>query len=398
MPPVSIRPTQRRSALRLSSLPAIAALASAVAGTSLAANAPQIGVPQASAAQTGTPQTSATPVAGPQSGGAAELQKAVRDSVLAARARLGELQPWQQQLFSGEVLPQAEKFIREYRRQGTGFRVEVDEGLLRDYLAYFAPASLALEDPQFLVRVEAEPGCVSCGEALPSLRQVLESRISSRGIRAVLVKDSEMPPRSLLFRRTPEFPSLALVKILQDRKLLQGAVVLRIERAVRRDDESGMELHPEDSKLRLVFGFSAGRITEIRQLEFQATDSTELSSRRLLVEAFGSIGSRARELGAAGAPREELDDTAPMLRITGLRDYTVLAELKARVTEILGANGIALERRLGRGVCVLALHTRLPAAELRAKLEGLRAGGRRILIREAARDAENRMEWEAAIQ
>ena len=179
MPPVSIRPTQRHSALRLSSLPAIAALASAVAGTSLAANAPQIGVPQASAPQTGTPQTSATSVAVTQIGGAAELQKAVRDSVLAARARLGELQPWQQQLFSGEVLPQAEKFIREYRRQGAGFRVEVDEGLLRDYLAYFAPASLGVEDPQFLVRVEAEPGCISCGEALPSLRQVPYSSLAA---------------------------------------------------------------------------------------------------------------------------------------------------------------------------------------------------------------------------
>ena len=120
------------------------------------------------------------------------------------------------------------------------------------------------------------------------------------------------------------------------------------------------------------------------------------------VDTFTTPGVPAkelgRELGAAGSPREELDDTAPMLRITGLRDYAVLAELKARVTEILGANGIALERRLGRGVCVLALHTSLPAAELRSKLEGLPAGGRRLSIREAARDDGNRMEWEAEIQ
>jgi hypothetical protein len=328
----------------------------------------------------------------------AGLQETLRSAVAAARSKLGTLQPWQQLLFTGEVLPQAESFVREYRPQGASYKVEVDEAMLRNYLAFFAPSLLGTEQPLFLFRVEAQPGCTPCAEAVPSLRRLLESRMAGRGARLSWVKDGELPSTSSLPKPATEFPLLAVMQAQVSGRGAQGVVVLRSERASQRDDESGLELHPEDKKFRLVFGFSAGKITEVRSLEFQATDSTELSSRRLVLEAMGGVGAKVREELARDASKSggKVDPEA-LLRVSGVQDYFLLSQLKSQAQLVLGELNPVQERRLAKGRCVLVIRTKLAGSELKKRLNGMQLGASKLVVKDVL-EGEAVTELEAEIQ
>ncbi len=328
----------------------------------------------------------------------AGLQEVLRGAVSAARTKLGTLQPWQQLLFTSEVLPQAESFVREYRPQGANYKVEVDEAMLRNYLAFFAPSLLGIEQPLFLFRVESQPGCIPCSESVPSLRRLLESRMAGRGARLSWMKDGELPALSTLPKPLPEFPLLALMQSQVTHRGAQGVVVLRSERASQKDDESGMELHQEDKKFRLILGFSAGKITEVRSLEFQATDSTELSSRKLVLEAMGGIGARIREELARDSSK--FDGRAipeVLLRVAGVQDYFVLNQLKSQAQLALGELNPVQERRLSKGRSVLAIRTRLTGSELKKRLSGMQLGASRLVIKDVL-EGEATTELEAEIQ
>jgi hypothetical protein len=375
----------------------------AVAACAFAAALSSIGsLPRANAAPAAAPASTAASI--PASPGAAEklkpavLQDALRSAVAATRAKLGTLQPWQQLLFTGEVLPHAENFVREFRPQGAGYKVDVDEAMLRNYLAFFGPRMLGTDQPQFLARVEADPSCTPCQEALPSLHRLLESRLSSRGVRLARVKDGELPSKSTLQKTTAEFPSLALVQALVSTRGAQGAVVMRFERATQKDDESGLELHKEDRKLRLTLGISAGNIAELRSLEFQATDSTEQSSRRLVLEAMSGVGAKFLEQSMREATKSEGRSIPEVLvRVAGLHDYYELNQLKSQIQLALGELNPVVERRLAKGRVVLAVRTRISGAELRKKLHGVALGGSQLMIRDVL-EGESGIELEAEIQ
>jgi hypothetical protein len=328
----------------------------------------------------------------------AALQDALRSAVAATRAKLGTLQPWQQLLFTGEVLPQAENFVREFRPQGTGYKVDVDEAMLRSYLAFFGAKMLGTDQPQFLVRVEADPSCTPCQESIPSLRRLLEARLSSRGVRLMWIKDGEVPPKSALQKAGGEFPSLALIQSLEFARGAQGTVVLRSERATQKDDESGLELHKEDKKFRLILGFSAGKVSEVRSLEFQATDSTEQSSRRLVLETMSGVGAKFLEQATRDATKSEGRIVPEVLvRVAGVRDYYALNQLKSQVQLALGELNPVVERRLAKGRVVLAIRTKLSGAELRKKLQAVALGGTQLMIRDVL-EGESGIELEAEIQ
>ena len=101
----------------------------------------------------------------------AALQDALRAAVAATRSKLGTLQPWQQLLFTSEVLLSAENFVREFRPQGAGYKVDVDETMVRNYLAFFGPKVIGMDQPVFLARIEADE-LPSEAEFVASLRGV----------------------------------------------------------------------------------------------------------------------------------------------------------------------------------------------------------------------------------
>ncbi|NDD90743.1 hypothetical protein EBZ37_01475 [bacterium] len=329
---------------------------------------------------------------------ASNLQEALRHALNAARAKMGVLPPWQQLLFSSEVLPQAENFVREYRPQGSGYRVDVDEGMLQNYLVFFGPKVLGNEKPLFIARVEAQANCEFCAEALPSVKRLLESRFAARGITLSWTKDHEVRTQATSAKPKGEFQGLVQLQALQASRQLDGSVALRVERATHRDDESGLEIQSEDHKFRMVFGVSAGKYTEVRSVEFAATDSTENSSKRLIVEAMSSLGSKVRETETRSAARpagQELPEV--LLKISGVRDYFSVVQLKNQVQLALGELELVSERRLLKGSVVLAVNSKLKPADLKTKLNGLAVGAGKLNVNEVL-EGDSVIELEADIR
>ncbi|MEN9722651.1 MAG: hypothetical protein RJB38_637 [Pseudomonadota bacterium] len=282
---------------------------------------------------------------------AGSLSDAFRAAVSASLPSLGKLKPWQQQLFDAEVLPFAESFVREYRPKDSGYQVDVDEGMIRNYLSFFAPAALSKESPRFQVQVEAGPGCGFCSRALPALKRTLDMRLSSRGMKPFV--SSSAPSGATSAKAEPD-----------------GLVSFRILKPARLTESD--DAHAEDRKVVLKFQLSAGSIHEERQLEFAETDSVEESARKLLLEAFTGIGSRVLAAQALDSQKNQPQVSAEvLLKVSGVRDYFILSQLKSQVQLAVTGLQPVVERQLSKGSCILVLKTKFSPAELKAKLQGL---------------------------
>lgn len=326
------------------------------------------------------------------------LQESLRSAVADSRSRLGTLKPWQQLIFTTEVLPLAERFVREYRPQGAGYSVDVDETMIRRYLAFSASQALGVENPKFLVHVEALRGCAPCEDAVPSLTRLLEERLRSRGIQLVWITAEELPQAAKGRSSSAGFPLLSRLRELQELKGAQGVVAMRMARPSVQDDESGMEIHIEDRRLRLQFGMQAAEYSEIHRLDFGMLESTQATSRRLLIEAFTSLGRKILDRQRlAGVSGDGFRSAEILLRVAGTRDYAQIQELKSRARERLGPDASVVERKLARGSCVLVVRTTLQGAELKARLNEMAVGSGRLLVAEVL-EGEQATELEAKIE
>ncbi|MBU6374516.1 MAG: hypothetical protein KGQ59_00830, partial [Bdellovibrionales bacterium] len=263
---------------------------------------------------------------------------------------------------------------------------------------FFAPKVSGSEKPTFLVRFETEKGCEFCSEALPSLKRLLETRLSSRGVSFSWPKDSEVLAQPVPTKSKSLFPALSQLQVLQSVRQLDGSVVLRVERATRKDDESGLEIEPQERRYRIIFGLATGKYTEIRSVEVGPTDSTEASSKRLFLEAMSSLGAKVQESETRLASRPTgQNNPEVLLKVAGVRDYFSLAQLKSQVQLALGELEPVSERRLGKGISVLAVSSRLKPSELKVKLNGLAVGAGKLVVNEVL-EGESVIEVEADIR
>src|SRR4051794_9867340 len=82
----------------------------------------------------------APPAKAATSDGADAVSTQLKSAVTASASKLGELEPWQKRIFSEEVVPQYQRFVRDYRSSGTsGVTAEIDLESLRQYLRFYAP-------------------------------------------------------------------------------------------------------------------------------------------------------------------------------------------------------------------------------------------------------------------
>lgn len=328
------------------------------------------------------------------------LQESFRKAVGSARSKLGDLHPWQNQLFQSEVLPFSESFVREYRPQGTGYQVDVDTSMIRNYLAFFAPKALAVEKPQFLVFVEPSPNCPVCHESVPSLKKLIESRLTTRGVQLVFIQDKELAPLSTkkVPPSTSGFVTLDRLKSLQATKGMDGVAAFRLEPMMVQDDESGLEIQDADRRLLVTFGVIAGKFKDVRKLELAATDSIQSTSRKLILESLGSLGAQVLDLETRALDKNEGRGLPEVLvSVKGVRDYGLFLNLKTALQSTLGELEPVLERRMTRGTVVFAIQTKLSGQDLKEKLQGILVGSQKLSVGDVL-EAEGKYELQAKIQ
>lgn len=313
-------------------------------------------MPQRAQAPAAVPSPAPSP-AGPQFGGTyvqVKLQKALVD----AAGRLPNLEPWQSRILNEEVVPQAQRFVRDYRATANGnFTVDVDLETLKNYLKFFGPKSLKKENPLFVVLVRGEEGCVKCEEAGPALRKIAKERIERRGSVPVFVGTDEVDAK--LAGKALE----ARIAQLVEEKKASGSLLLHWYKAPLDDVDTA---HADE--LRFVVR-SALVVKDVShhegQLELFEAGSFEKTALQLLTDFFTDLGTKIERGAVAGTEPDRADSVGFALEVSGFQNFQQYNQLKERILGLSSAGLLVEERKISRGRAVFALFGEKSVEELR---------------------------------
>jgi hypothetical protein len=289
----------------------------------------------------------------------------VRSAVVDSQVSLGKLEPWEKRLFDEEVVPQSQKFVKDY----TGASVVVDTELIRSFLRFYAPKVFHAEAPKILVLVRAAPACEECQQSRPRIVALVRQRLERRGFVASWVTAEEAEQLKGSF------------KVLNDRVValsqaqgLNAALTVLVEPVPVDDLDSA---HADERRFYIQaeltlkdIGHPAGK------LEILDSESFEGTVARLLNESFTETGQKLVELPSkpGTSDRKEVQ-----IEVSGLNEYSIFARARDTLAERLRSEGPLEERKVARGKAVFALVTNKPPEEIRKQLGEVSLGGARLL-------------------
>ena len=117
-----------------------------------------------------------------------QLKAAIQD----AQVKFPGLTDWQKALYANEVVPQYQRFIRDYRPAATGLSVEIDFDSLKHYLSFYAPKTLRQQSPRVLLWANPEATCARCVESSAEILKLVQARVENRGFTPVWLKTQEI--------------------------------------------------------------------------------------------------------------------------------------------------------------------------------------------------------------
>lgn len=305
-------------------------------------------VPTAQAAQTA------------QTGGSyvqVKLQKALADLA----GQIPDIEPWQTRLLNEEILPQAQRFVRDYRATPQGnLTVDVDFESVKNYLKFFAPKSLKKENPAFLALVRAEEGCAKCEEARPALRKLAQERIERRGAVPVFLGadevDAKLSGKALDDR---------LAQLVADKKA-SGSLLLHAYKAPFDDVDTA---HADEIRYVARAALVVKDVSKHEgQLELFEAGSFEKNSERLLTDFFADLGTKLDKAVLAGMGAEKQEREGIPLEVSGFRNFQQYSQLKEKI-QALATDGLLVEeRKVARGRVVFSVFTDKPVEEIQKLL------------------------------
>lgn len=305
------------------------------------------------------------------------LQAAMREYA----KTLGTLEPWQAALFSEEVVPQASRFVRDYRPAGPKVAIDVDLESLKNYLKFYAPKTLKREGAELFVALRPEPGCVKCGESFGEIRKLVKERVERRGLVPVFalpegLEDPAAAPKPPAGKKTPpasnsgtrpelRFDAKLTGKTLDERvQALAGqtkaAGTLLVEwRKAPMDDVDAA--HADEVRFQVRMGLQFRDILKQEgSLEIFENGSFDRTVSQILTDFLTELGSKAdKALLQAGA---ESDREGYWLELSGIRDFAQFNELKTRLSSFVATKeGLSFEeRKLSRGKAVFEVYSASP--------------------------------------
>jgi hypothetical protein len=251
----------------------------------------------------------------------------LRAEVEKARANLGELPAWQEEIFQNEVLASSGRFIRDYKSSGNKVtKVDVDLEGIKRYLSFTSSQILKPDANKVLLFVRANSSCTDCGKSLGNIRQDLKERLERRGLVVLLATADEMKRE----------PTEAYAK-----RNAAGWVLANVREEADPD-------HGGDSRYNLLLDFHfPGTVASSvqKQMEILPSESLEIAMSRLAIDAFLEMGAKARTAFAAS----NVESDGIELAVEGLTRFQILSQMKSKLQAALGNDYRVVEKRIERG-------------------------------------------------
>lgn len=270
------------------------------------------------------------------------------------------LEAWQTRIFEDEVLPQYQRFIRDYRPGPQGLSVEVDQDSLRKYLQFYAPKVLKARDYKMFAWLVIDSACPACVKAAPGLKSLVTAQMERRGLTTVWMDAPASPPRGF------DEKSVDYARGRQ----AAGAVIVHAVRAPVDDEDAA---HADELRywvsttlaVRELAAKTSGR------LELLANDPIEPAAVRLLTDAFTEVGGKVQSVVAASVLGES---SGVLIEISQFKDYAMYQDILSKLNAGLKDTHSLLEKRMTQGRVWLSLQTSQAASEVRRQVDllGLR--------------------------
>ena len=276
----------------------------------------------------------------------AAINAQLRAAVSGAISQLGTLDPSQKKIFEEEIVPNHQRFIRDYRPSEKGVSVEVDLESMKNYLYFSASKSLQGQDSRGLLFVWAEPECAKCTAAANDIRQLLKSRIEHRGLKPVWLSVQDVGDPKNLTKPMGD----KLTELIKARGA--GAAVAMVLKGVPVEELDAA--HADEAHYRIQSWLQVGPMSRHEgTLELISTEDFEPAGLRLLTDALTEVGAKlalAEQFG--GTTRGEI-----LVEATGVQDYAQAQRLKAKLLGTLKDAQNIEERKISKGKVVFAVTT-----------------------------------------
>jgi hypothetical protein len=286
----------------------------------------------------------------------------LKNAVIESQKKLGTLSPSEKKIFEEEVVPQYQRFIRDYRSSGpgAGLVAEIDYTNLKNYLRFSAPAGAKPQDTLVMTYLRAAPDCDKCKNALPDIKKMVTARLARRGLSPLWLSTDEVGG--------PDVVGKALDTAVVDLALKRSAIGAAILQWQIAPIDAIDQAHADEKR---YFIRSVLQIRELGrsqgQLELQDKDSFENSAAQLLTDAFTEMGARAGQtmpIFAALDPGKE----ETVVEVSGIRDFSQYNQVKQALQEQLKDFASFEERKVAKGKITFALITDKKLEDLKARV------------------------------
>lgn len=315
----------------------------------------------------------------------AQLKAAIVDS----QKNLGPLESWQKTIFSDEVVPQFQRFIRDYSSSQDGLRIEVDYKSLRQYLLFYAPKSLSdlekvgaktevkLGDKRkILVLLKPESSCEKCMASVPEMTKLVQTRLERRGLAPVWMNIGDLPPQAQQPLQIEEVLNSRVSTVNSNgslngnSKALVGSLLIYWAPAPVDDLDTA---HADDKRFVLKSSLQLKGTFQIkRDKEILDNETFEVAQARLLTDIFTDLGSKIESeqamlaQGVADTGREEV-----LIEITGIRDFAQFIRIKNILQTQLKDISSVEDRKFNKTQVTFSVQTKKGSTDIQKQVTGI---------------------------
>ncbi|MGK5088745.1 hypothetical protein WDW86_14400 [Bdellovibrionota bacterium FG-2] len=276
----------------------------------------------------------------------------LKAAVLEFQPKLGALEEWQKKIFNEEAVPQYSRFIRDYKA-ATGktgaLNIVIDEAMLHNFLAFYAPKALKQEAPKILVALRIENACEKCKVAAVGLKNSLKNRLTLRGFNVVWVA-AQKSDEGLLDGKMSADP------LFSDAESKRAAAFLLV-RAHFMHPEENDTAHADEVRFAMDVALSvpslgAAGMKREGSLEVLENDSLLAAMDRLLTESLVELGVKAKQVQALGV---SVGGKPTLIEVKGITDFAQYSRFKNSLQQQLGTDVWVEERKISRGNALLSV-------------------------------------------
>lgn len=281
----------------------------------------------------------------------------LKAALLQYYSQLGPLEPWQERLWQEEVLPQAPRFIKDYRALPSGIQADVDIQGVQSFLKFYAPVAFRSSSsikPKLLVYLNTQSQCQKCMQSLSQIKSYVSNVLDNRGFQPLWVSDQEMVTDS---------PGLSLLEdrlnALSRQRKERGGMIITWTPA---SDEEIDTAHADELRFTVDVLIMLKGMSKIqRKKEILENVSFISTVSRLVTDIFTDLGSQwdQLKLDEADSVQSEV-----FIEIDGARDFEQYLKIKSELTEQLKSFGVLSDRAISKKDLTLVVFTQTKKDEI----------------------------------